>query len=121
MTNLDTYRRYLSSNMILMIDSDTAYLVLSESKSRIASYYYLSNHSNKTSHPYINSIILVECKVLKYIVSSSTEVETTGMFHNAQTTIPIQYILEKLNYFQPATSIITNNSIVTGFVHKNIS
>ena len=35
--------RYHSSDMILMIDTDSAYLVLLEACSRISGYYYFTN------------------------------------------------------------------------------
>ena len=35
------------SNMVLLVNSDAAYLVLPKAKSRIAGYYHLSNHPSK--------------------------------------------------------------------------
>ena len=70
--------------MVLHIDSDTAYLVLSKVKSRITDYYYLLDNLSKLPTPRLNGIILVECKVLRNVVSSLVEVETGGVFHNAK-------------------------------------
>ena len=106
--------------MVLMIDSDAAYLVMSNAKSRIAGYFYLSDHPFKTPHPKLNGATLVECRALKHIVSSSAKAETAGVFHNAQRAIPIRHSLEVLNHLQLPTPIKTDNSMANGFVHKNI-
>ena len=52
--------RYYASDMILHVESDAAYLIAPNAKSRIAGYYYMGNlpsNVNKT----INGAILVEC------------------------------------------------------------
>jgi len=107
--------------MVLMIDSDAAYLVLPNAKSRIAGYFYFSNHPSKTTTPSLNGAIMVVCKALKNVVSSAAESEIAGVFINAQLAIPIQYILDRLNYSQPPTPIKTDNSTSYGFVHNNIN
>ena len=84
--------------MVLHIDSNAAYLVLLKTKSHIARYYFLSDHPNKNTKLSPNGAILVECKALHYIVSSSAEAEIAGIFHNAQIAILIRYILEAIGY-----------------------
>jgi len=106
--------------MVLHIDSDAAYLVLSNAKSRIAGYFYLSDHPSQEILPSLKGAILVECKGIKHIVSSLVEAEIAGLFHNAQTALPIQYILNSIGHQQPATPIKTDNSTALGFVHNNI-
>ena len=106
--------------MVLHIDSDAAYLVLSNTKSRIAGYFYLLDHLSQEISPLLNGAILVECKGIKHVVSSSAEAETAGLFHNAQMALPIRYILNSIGYQQPATPIKTDNSTALGFVHNNI-
>ena len=69
--------------MILLVNSDAAYLVISKAKSRIVGYFQLNDHPKRVLHLKINRTILVECKALKYIVLSATEAETVGIFHNA--------------------------------------
>ena len=54
------------------------------------------------------------------MVASAAEAEVAGIFHNAQTLIPIRRILESLNHVQPPTPLKTDNSTANGFVHKNI-
>ena len=72
-----------------MLDSDATYLVLPNAKSRIAGYFYLSDHLSKTTTPSLNGTIMVVCKALKNVESSAAELEIAGVFINAQLTIPI--------------------------------
>ena len=116
----EAYIRYHASDMVLRIDSDAAYLVAPQAKSRIAGFYRLSNNgvTNKKSTP--NGGILVECKTLRHVVASAAEAEVAGVFHNAQIAISLRHILRSLGHTQPATPIKTDNSTVYGFIHNNI-
>ena len=81
--------RYHANDMVLTIDSDAAYLVAPKARSRIAGYFQLN--SGLSSPHLTNGAILVECKTLRLVVVSSAEVETAGIFHNAQVAIPVQF------------------------------
>ena len=106
--------------MVLHVDSDAAYLVLPNTKSRVTRYFYLSDHPDCDISPILNGAILVECKGIKHIISLLAEAETAGLFHNAQIALPIRYILDAIGYKQPATPIKTDNSMALGFVYNNI-
>ena len=68
--------RYKASDMFLYIDTDAAYLVTNNSKSRVHGYFYLSNHPTySTKPPLFNAAIHVECRLLRHIVSSAAESE----------------------------------------------
>ena len=84
--------------MVLMVDSDTAYLIIPQVKSRIARYFQLSEYPMKTSNLTLNSAILVYYKAIKYVIALLEKAEMAGVFHNAQLAIPIRYMLEKFNY-----------------------
>ena len=81
-TYLSIYIRFYVSDMILLVDSDTAYLVMPKVKSRIAGYFQLNDYSKRVPYPKLNRAILVECKTLKHIVLLATEAKTVGIFHN---------------------------------------
>ena len=85
----NAYIRFHASSMILHVDSDAAYLVLPKAKSRIAGYYYLTDHPSSTLPPPRNGPLLVECKTLKHVVTSAAEAEISALYHNAKTAIPI--------------------------------
>ena len=59
MTYPNTYIRYYTSDMIINIDSDAAYLVAPRARSRVVGYYYLSSIPHATKHPRFNGAILV--------------------------------------------------------------
>ena len=111
--------RYHASDVALHVDSDVAYLVLSKAKSRIAGYFYLSKEcpNTITKSPPINGSVLVECKVLKHVVSFAAEVERDGLFHNCQTAIMIRIIINALGHNQKPTPVKTDNSTAASFVN----
>ena len=77
--------------MILYIDSDAAYLVLLNARSRYAGHFYLSNKSSYPTHPRPprNGPIHTECKSIQTIVASAAEAKTASVFENSQIAIPI--------------------------------
>ena len=115
--------RYIASDMCLSLDSDAAYLVQPQARSRYAGYFFLSNRSPPLPlkpQSKFNGPILVECKTLRGVVSSAAEAETGGVFHNGQTAIIIRRALEALGHPQPPTPLKTDNSTAESFVHSNI-
>ena len=77
-THPDVVVRFHASNMILYKESDAAYLVLPQARSRVASIFYLSNATSGS--PPLNGAIQVICKTLQNVVSSAAEAETGGIF-----------------------------------------
>ena len=109
--------------MVLHVDSDAAYLVLPEAKSRIAGHFYISGHPNNLAPnqaPTPNAPILTECRTLRHVVASAAEVETGGLFHNACMSITVLHILETLQYLQPPTPIKIDNATSHNFVTKKL-
>ena len=109
--------RFHASKMILHIDSDAAYLVAPNAKSRIAGYFYLGDGTETTK---LNAGIHVECCLLKHVVASAAEAETGGVFHNCQFGVHIRRMLTVLNHPQPPTLVKTDNSTAESFVNKHI-
>ena len=99
--------------MILHVDSDAVYLILQGAKSHIAGYFFLSDNTPPPPmipNPRLNGPILVECKLLRHVVVSSTEVETAGLFFNTQSAVPIRQALIALRHPQPPTPLKTGQS-----------
>ena len=123
-THRNTSLRYHASNMCLHIDSDAAYLVMPNARSRFAGYYYLSSYPptplTPTTDIPLNSPIHIECRTIRHVVASAAEAETGGIFYNAQTALILRQILADLGHPQPATPIKTDNSTAHSFVHSNI-
>lgn len=117
----NTVVRYYASGMIIFVDSDAAYLVLPNAKSRIAGCHYLSSLPPKPGQsPTLNTLTLATCKTLRHVVSSAAESETAGVFTNAQIALPIRHILDCLGHQQPPTPIKSDNCTATGFVNNKI-
>ena len=67
--------RYTKSEMILYLDSDAAYLVAPNLRSKIAGYFYCAGKHEQHSHSTIltNGPIHIECKHLRHVFSSVAE------------------------------------------------
>ena len=63
--------------MTLMIHSNAAFLVAPEAKSYIAGFFFLQHPLHTVTQ---NAPILVECKILKHVVTSAAECETAAAF-----------------------------------------
>ena len=104
--------------MRLTANTDAAYLVQPNARSRYAGYFYLTN--NSTSPPLSNGAVLVVCRTLRSVMRSAAEAECGGVFHNSQDAIILRTILEALGHPQPPTRIKTDNSTANSFVQANI-
>ena len=69
----DAVVRFHTSNMILHIESDAAYLVLPQACSRVASIFCISNAT--AGRPPLNGAIQVICKTLQNVVSSAAKAD----------------------------------------------
>ena len=112
--------RYHASDMCLHVDSDAAYLVLPRARSRLAGHYYLSDDPQNARTPAPNGPILTECRTIRHVVASSAEAETSALFHNAQTAIPIRHVLSALGHPQPRTPLKTDNATANAFVSRDM-
>ena len=73
--------------MVLYVDSDTAYLIMPKARSRIAGYYQLLDYLTKQGD--LNDLIYIKCNTLRNVVASTVEAKIGGLYHNAQTSIPL--------------------------------
>ena len=106
--------KFNASDMCLTVDSDAAYLVLPNARSRYAGHFCLLDNPTKPNRSLYNGSILVECKTLRNVVSSAAEAETNGVFRNAQLAMPIHHILSDMGHPQPPTITHTDNTTTTG-------
>ena len=67
-------------------------------------------------NPPLNGLVHIKCKLLRYIVTSSAEAETTGLFHNCQKVIEIKQMLQVLGHSQGAVPVKTDNITAASFV-----
>ena len=102
--------------MVLHIDSDAAYLVAPQARSRAAGYFYLGN----MNHTLFNGAIYILTKLIKAVMASAAEAECGGLFMNAQEAVPIRTTLQELGHPQPPTTIRTDNSTAHGIMNRTV-
>ena len=103
---------YRASDMILRVNSDAAYLVCPNARSRAGGYYFLSNTTGTT----FNGPIYVLAKIIKNVMASASEAEIAGLFMNAQKAVPIRMALIEMGHPQPATPLRTDNQAANGIL-----
>ena len=107
---------YRKSDMILHVDSDAAYLVAPEARSRAGGYQYLSNKEGTL----FNGPILTIAKVMKNVMASATEEELKALFMNAQEATVLRNCLEAMGHPQPATPMRTDNNTTNGIINNTM-
>ena len=111
--------RFVAGTMQLLVESDAAYLVLPNAKSRFAGHYMLAskpNIHNQHKSP-LNAPILIECKTIKNVVCSAAEAECGGIFYNGQMAKTLRQVLTEMGHPQNPTQLKTDNKTANDFVH----
>merc|ERR1712155_394889 len=99
-----------------MVDSDISYFVVPKARSRVAGYHYIGNKDKKL----FNGPIYVLAKVIKAVMTSTTEAECGGLYINAQEAVPLIITLEELGHKQDTVQLKTDNSTAEGIMNKTI-
>ena len=86
----DAAIKYVASDMQLWCDTDAAYLVAKNARSRVAGHFYLSDKlkdpKKPQPNPTPNGPLHTEVSLIKNVVASSTEAEIASTFHNGKLT-----------------------------------
>ena len=117
-TNPDAEIIYRASDMILSVDSDAAYLIAPQARSRASGYHYLGNKDGKL----FNGAIFILTKLIPTVMSSAADAECGGLYMNAREAVPMITTLEELGQPQPdnGTPIRTDNSTADGIMNKTV-
>ena len=115
-SNPNAKLRYIASDMVLHVDSDAAYLVASQARSRAGGYHWMGNHDGKLH----NGPVLVLAKVIKNVMASAAEAEVGALFMNGQEAVAMRNYLIDMGHPQPATPMSTDNSTAKGIVTGTI-
>jgi hypothetical protein len=117
-TNPDAEIIYRASDMILSVDSDAAYLIAPQARSRASGYHYLGNKDGKL----FNGAIFILTKLIPTVMSSAADAECGGLYMNAREAVPMITTLEELGHPQPdnGTPIRTDNSTADGIMNKTV-
>ena len=76
--------------MVLHVDSDTAYIIVTEARSFYDGHFYLGDWPSPRlikPNPERNGSIHTGCKTIRNVVSSAAEAEICGTFNNGKTAI----------------------------------
>ena len=76
-SNSSTKIIYPKSDMLYQIDSDAAYLVCPEARSRAGGYHYLGNTDNNL----FNGPIYILATIIKNVMALAAEAEVAGMWN----------------------------------------
>ena len=111
--------------MQLWCDTDAAYLVAKNARSRVAGHFYLSDKlvdpKKPQPHPTPNGPLHTEVSLIKNVVASSTEAEIASTFHNGKLTADLRIRLEETGHKQiNATPMKTDNENNERFANRNI-
>ena len=111
-SNPDAEIIFQASETIYKIDSDAAYLVCPEARSRTGGYHYLGN----TNDNLFNGPIHVLTKIIENVTSSAAESKVASLFMNAQHAVYIRLTLEDMGHPQPPTQLRTDNLTAQGIL-----
>ena len=103
---------YRASDMILQTDSDAAYLVATNARSRAGGYHYMGSKN----HTMFNGAIYVLASVIKNVMASAMEAEIAALYLNATLIIEYRQTLEEMGHSQPPTVIRTDNKTAHGIL-----
>ena len=116
-TNPNATKLYRTSDMILNIHSDAAYLVASKARSRAGGFFFLG----KIDGSFINGSIHVIAKILKNVLASALEEDIGALFNCAQKAVPMNFTLIELGHPQPTTPMCTDNRTTNGIMNATIT
>ena len=108
--------RHKASDMILEAESDAAFDVTPDARSRAAGHICLGSEDNTQFNAPVHAL----SKTIKGVMGSAAEAEVAALHMNAHELIPMQDCLNTLNHPQPPTRIKTDNITAKGFVQGTI-
>ena len=110
--------------MILHIASDSSYLSVLNSRSRVGGYHFLGNQ-HKLNVPLGNQTIShnapthVKASILKSVMSTASKSEIAVAYVNAKLAVPIWICLLKMGHYQLATPLEIDNTMDYGILIIN--
>ena len=108
---------FMSSDMILALNSDASYLSEPESKSRAAGHFYLSKNKDEILN---NGAVMKLYKIIKNVHDSAKEAETAALFYNCKAATPLRLTLEIMGHPQPKNPVTSYNTAALGLIKKTM-
>ena len=124
-THTNATLRYVASDIILHIYSDSSYKSETKSCSRVGGLFTLTsraadNTRAPNSTPIPNGATYTVSNIMRNVMLSATEAEAVGLFHNVKDSVTLRSKLAKMGHPQPATTIQTYNSNSNGITNENV-
>ena len=110
--------KFYKSDMILKIHSDTSYLSERQGRSCTGGHFYLGNREDNSDPP--NGPILHTTGILANVMSAGLEAEAAALFTNMKEGVIHRIALEEMQWPQPPTPIIVDNSTAAGLARDTI-
>ena len=110
--------KFYKSDMILKIHSDTSYLSERQGRSCAGGNFYLGNREDTPDPP--NGPILNTTGILANVMSAASEAEAAALFTNMKEGVIQRIALEEMQWPEPPTPIIVDNSTAAGLARDTI-
>jgi len=116
---------YKASDMVLWVSSDSSYLSVTGSRSRVGGYHFLGNNPDFTKplapqRTFINAPIHVEASILRNVMGAASETEIAGGYVNARMAVELRIMLMEMGHVQPKTPLELDNTTAFGILTKQI-
>jgi hypothetical protein len=117
-SNSDAKVRYYTSDMVMNIHSDASNLL--EAKVRRQTYgHFFTGWVPQNGEPInLNGVFHVDSSILQFVVASTVRAKLGALFHNPQTGIIFQSILDNLGHPQPKTPVHWDNTTAVGITNS---
>ena len=114
--------RYHSSNMIINIYVDSAYVVLPRSLSRAIAWFIFDSDPLKVPNPMTNVPFHMIYNTMKNVISSTAKSKNRGIYINGQRTCPMQTTAINIFHLQlvRGTPFYTDNSTMKGILTASL-
>ena len=106
--------------MTLKIHSNGSFLSASKSRSRAGGHYYFGDNTPIGQPDKPQGSTHQECSVIKHIMGSAAECETSTLCLNCQNGIILRTAAEEMRHPQPPTPAQVDNYTTYNFVTKSL-
>ena len=105
---------YQSRDMILAGQYDAGFNNETRARSTAGAHIFLSENEAILSW---NGTVITMAQLMKYVVSSAAEAETTALFLTAKEMVPLCHALTKMGWKKPPSPIQSENSTAVGKIN----
>ncbi len=112
--------RFYASEMVLNIYSDALYFSEDKAQRHTCGHLFMGWIPKEGKPIEVNGAFHVNLLILCFVVASAAEAKLGALFHNCQTGIIFQSILEHLGHPQPKAPVYCNNAMAVGIANSSV-